>query len=1714
MKSASAMATTIAAFDPVIDYEENLLPLLIFQPGCKEYNEAYEAIKRLESDKGFLAFLTKTLKTIKKDDKFQLTSNKGEAGKNRKLTYFSTDKASLHQVIPNLFLLEKTDLNYQHLLEYLINLVDNKRISPITLDYLKNVTEDDSNTKKYPEHIILDYLFLLISYFYGIEGKNYPIDKKNSEDFGISLSPNFPSVSASLTPKIPHGTHLQIVDILCSDGKIETNHVAFQLIPLFKKLKSFIRHPTNRNLRIQARTICEILKLPLDLAQMLTFNVDGLNQSDKDIEDSIYLVIGMKGAGKSTLINYLNGTNYIRKRDAKIRKDYLEESQVGKDHKNARVGHGISSHTLYPEIINNFCDCPGFGDNRSENHAICTSLAVPLAINSVNHVRAIIVVIEYDSFIVNRGQTFSSINQELSRILVKPHNLEKIKQNRGISPLIIAITKTPYPDIELEEFFDAKFFKDAVKDQISEFYKEKASQIPVSMMTHEFSRKRLEAECFDLELAIRELNEFSQLLKEYDLKKKIEIHTRSVVKSIAISVFIGTGDYDKAKLEAEIQQQITNWKNNDITQNCIDRHLQPFLRKLIFKNLPERETAIKEQTSIWRKEKDKLIKDIHDIIRTQKITEGEKETLDLMSKCDDNIFIIRGFEGKKNDSPDNRKELLEYIARLKQSKCEIPKDEFIFDKDASQYHGVKSWAESFATLVSPLLRALLNIPVELETYEERIRDTEQTQISQKKLLMKSTQKSEKETSDDYINQAIKDLQKQKDFCTLRKDKIKKEIDAIKEKKAAIESIKKVEYGSRKIIDKRTELGRFIGWSTSWDFVFPFEQYKTGASLFYRWTHEPDYPLPIEEVECSSLTQDGKIIFTKEPNNVEKGDDLLLDTIHLDITKITSNKIRNNIAVLQIPPASTHNLIEKKTLMEETGTFAIKEENLAKGILKIQYNSKSGVSAFAGVRTFVQSQRLLRNIETIKDYKREIKKGDLVMANFKAKEEEYDSRIKEKQNHLELVKSRLDEPKKQENMVTHILKTMDYLDFTESEFVDFCFPNSKDIINWFVEENNFKKLVQLLMEASNEQFLSLNINVDKETFKIFLGYYINEKNQKSKSILNETFKYLINLVGKENVTKMYSLSKNSGLSIYSIRDIITKTQKTIKANSRKHTLKEDFREAIKEKTAHQVVLDKLKEIYKIYYLRLKALDKIIKLFKMNEPRNQVIDMGINKCIDQFRMIENNHRARPTITISSAEMTLIKDTDIKEVYVRYNLTKILAGSINEMDISKDTYAEGNSRFNAVALGLFTLIKQNKLNLECYELLAKKLPLTTKDFAGAKSWFKNKHIIQYQREMGEAIRCIAIETIEDSYDNIYREIYETELQSSFVNFLNRKFYEGADDDFIDSFTIHAEVSGKFNELINNDQFLKKKGDPKSLNEEIKQAKIKLTLWWDTHGKKIYFENLKRPANNSPDQQFWGGALEIGALADKFKINILDDGNIYGINFGLIKLSRKEARPLVMLKIISDYKDQYRIEKSVEALDKMIKLQDELSKLSEATHHKIITLITEVQTNQPVGTSINNGKTSKETDAPEKIKYHAAIAEMKDKNLYTLLEELGIINTQLNCFIELEEAKILLSPISTSVFEKIKENIKVLPSFTMKFVNRHWKYIHDGSSKKADKEFNDTAKLGTSFLPSFSYATTAVTAATTATAVMIGEGSTYYVTGRNDNKEDDDFERFSLNH
>lgn len=155
----------------------------------------------------------------------------------------------------------------------------------------------------------------------------------------------------------------------------------------------------------------------LDLEQVRSLLVAATSQAVAAKNEKLVLVVGNTGAGKSTAVNYLLGRGMKRGLRGKV--EPLLPDQP------AATGDGSESVTIFPGIYKDaegsvLCDCPGFLDTRTKEENICGAIATEMAIKVSEKIEAILIVVDYFSIDVDRGEGLKKVSDVIARLLHNP----------------------------------------------------------------------------------------------------------------------------------------------------------------------------------------------------------------------------------------------------------------------------------------------------------------------------------------------------------------------------------------------------------------------------------------------------------------------------------------------------------------------------------------------------------------------------------------------------------------------------------------------------------------------------------------------------------------------------------------------------------------------------------------------------------------------------------------------------------------------------------------------------------------------------------------------------------------------------------------------------------------------------------------------------------------------------------------------------------------------------------------------------------------------------------------------------------------------------------------------------------------------------------------------------------------------------------------------
>jgi len=701
--------------------------------------------------------------------------------------------------------------------------------------------------------------------------------------------------------------------------------VAKEVFVALKALSIFLRGSAKET-RLAARSICEVFRIPLELPQMLSLSIDGVKPEEKKEVDKLVLVIGTTGSGKSTLINCLSGIEYELCEDINFGSTFLQPKE-GQPVPPAKVGHDVSSQTLYPQIIPAsdgsfyFCDCPGFDDNRRGDEAICAALGVPLAVHYSKKISAIILTVNYELTNTSTGRNSSLrlLNQTLSGIIKLPEHFHNF-------PLFFAITRPP----EKGGPFRTSLLRKQTANRISSFF-ELATQQAKSLPIKEKQLAKFEE---DLLVSITSIGEL-QILKE----GAMGFGKARTGLSILASLLGGMELVEVNRVEKKVAELKAGWRAKGYHERSV-LELGDTLRRALELQCREKGLSflaeIGRQIDVWREGRINLETQIKALRQEIEHIRGEEAIMGLMHKNSANIFIIRGFTGTNPaDEEDDLKRL--YQAASAET-SEIPRYQFLFDPNNRAFDAVKHWIEGFSGHFSPKLQQMIQLHDDIGNRLTVAMNEARSFIDLTKEEILSEVKGD---SDNDIARNLK----------IKIDKMATDLKQLTEGQTRLrEESQQCEDEVKSIMaaparDFRSELKlEQPGWTWftfGWGWLFEFRRQSTMeriASMFGKAT-EPN--IPIERVEFSCvLDEQNRVLFKTaiEDQFVEDRD--LVRFAASDPSIQLEEKLQNVFAVKPPQGSSVY------------GHFVLRQCNLKSGIFSLKYYSDEERQGRCAIRVFV------------------------------------------------------------------------------------------------------------------------------------------------------------------------------------------------------------------------------------------------------------------------------------------------------------------------------------------------------------------------------------------------------------------------------------------------------------------------------------------------------------------------------------------------------------------------------------------------------------------------------------------------------------------------------------------------------------------------------------------------------------------------------------------
>jgi energy-coupling factor transporter ATP-binding protein EcfA2 len=1152
-----------------LDLVGKLQILLVFPKNSQEYKLIYQGFLKIRVFKETESFVKNSL--------VMLLNHKGS------LT-LPLKQEKLNK-LPNLLDKETDTFQYDYCIKLLQDLAEKKKLVPLVVANLQSLLEKQ---QEFSNSLILTLVTILLKNCY----VSLSIEDKNKIKVAIK---NFLSQMDAEPIEIPK-----------------------DLIPLLRCLRQFLHH-FNQELRLEARSITEALRIPLEIHDMLSLSIDGMQHGREKAEDLV-LVVGASGSGKSTLINCLGGVEHYFVKDPATDKPYLRHKLGQKIL--VKVGHSSTSETLYPLVVQSpvtfkrtksvkleaeeiatevetdltegeadtfdmgselkeitelfaYADTPGFDDNRDEEEATCAALGVPLATHYAKKIRALVVVVPWIMTEPNSREhvnAFRLLCQTVDGILKDSKALLKDKDDKSPVPLIFAISKPPRP--ERGECFDAEKLRTKLENRIKEIKFDREKKY-ADLKNQEENKCVLEQNIVNLELCLNELPGFNS------------------VDKMGLSFL---ARFSKRITEGEralaIKEQSQKWKASGIPQECVEK-LELVLRKSIIavaENSSDSE-VIENFRQEWEREKNRFKGEFDKLSKSMEEIMSEKTMLDLMTQRSDNVFFIRGYQDSEEDTPDHREEFLNYLKWLREEEIYITEENFEFDATSEKFKRVTDWASNFASKMNEMLVGLLELPDRIDKNDAVIQSIK-NDIEKKKTLLKAELTATEQEVEHEIQKTIRAwelerLHTAKDIKTLEEenDKIVAKIRAIDESPA-------IEYRSR--LFKSTWFASHIRF-----YEFPGRQPKrTPANANRGWWnrlrgHYPDGHdiIPIERVELScTVDKQSRLVFKT--------------SISKDNTQFQGCTILSDSSIDLVPHSLNPDIVEiypkKGSDLTKNGYFQYDPQNdLSQGQFSVKYYLHFGRMQRQdqyGIRIFV----LLKNIPTYR-YEKE-----RLQAEMNRKEREIQERIEDQkrlekdikvfEEYLSLMKRGFND---QKNKMSTIQSLIQELDYSKGEFLK-LFGGVASHIVWLVKPGNYEMLSRFL-NCTEEQARKLGLER-----KWLAACIVGEDQERTSSKKLNDIEFQENLMEvPENFFKdMYPVLKTTGLTLNSLATIVGYLDSPTLATSALATPTLSKKLEIQElkKAGNQYLFESLRALYLSHDLRVRTLDQVISLLRFDNDRD--------------------------------------------------------------------------------------------------------------------------------------------------------------------------------------------------------------------------------------------------------------------------------------------------------------------------------------------------------------------------------------------------------------------------------------------------------------------------------------------------------------------------------
>jgi hypothetical protein len=335
--------------------------------------------------------------------------------------------------------------------------------------------------------------------------------------------------------------------------------------------------------------------------------------------ENVTFILGNTGNGKSTIINYLCDVPLMRVEDAMRGAAFVDAKPDSDIKPLAKIGHSAETETLFPTITKNkgfcFIECPHILRDH-EQHEF-SSFAMDMFIQRAKNISSAILLIDSDSISSPRPITDEKICQlfiTLKESYARIHSGHRYRPNE--LPVFFVASRPPEP--RSPKHFDIGLVQKHIKNRVAE--KARHREQPIDEV-----KALLKEYAFQLDILANIFRELADC--DFSAKKLEHLKfTFSFMKKLNVSQ--QTKDFFEY--------------NHSVIQRLHQHENDP---AFIFKTIDSlRATEHSIKTNMAALEKKLKYKILFSALAKEEV-----------------IYVLRGFEGKAGDTPDNKAALIKAL---------------------------------------------------------------------------------------------------------------------------------------------------------------------------------------------------------------------------------------------------------------------------------------------------------------------------------------------------------------------------------------------------------------------------------------------------------------------------------------------------------------------------------------------------------------------------------------------------------------------------------------------------------------------------------------------------------------------------------------------------------------------------------------------------------------------------------------------------------------------------------------------------------------------------------------------------------------------------------------------------------------------------------------------------------------------------------------------